>query len=157
MPPSAVRVVKNRQRCCSLGPLFASSTFGSRRNTAFTCVTPRVGLVVAGSAIEEHSHVALSDRDFILAADLRLGLPLIRKELCLCNKTLDRQGLHRLSCNKMASTRLTRHGAVNDFLSCALQQAGVANSKEPTNLSSNNQFDVERFERKFVYTSSPLA
>ena len=81
----------------------------------------------------------LSDRDFILATGLRLGLPLIQEEVCVCGEAHDRRGLHRLSCNKMASGRLARHGAVNDLLSRALQQAGVANSKEPRNLSPNDQ------------------
>lgn len=77
----------------------------------------------------------LTDRDFILAAGLRLGLPLVQEVPCPCGTTNDRLGHHRLSCRTLASGRLSRHNAVNDLLSRALQQAGVANSKEPRNLS----------------------
>lgn len=81
----------------------------------------------------------LSDRDFILAAGLRLGLPLLEEDSCPCGDRLDRYGIHRLSCRTLASGRLARHNAVNDLLSRALQQAGVTNSKEPRNLSPNDQ------------------
>lgn len=81
---------------------------------------------------------ALTDADFILAAGLRLGLPLVEEgAVCVCGVPVDGLGLHRLSCNKLASGRLARHHAVNDLLSRALRQAGVANSKEPSNLSEN--------------------
>lgn len=79
----------------------------------------------------------LNDRDFFLAACLRLGLPLSQECTCPCGVTVDRFGLHRLSCNSLASGRLARHAAINDLLSRAFRQAGVANSKEPRNLSAD--------------------
>ena len=81
----------------------------------------------------------LTDRDFIQAAGLRLGLPIVDEDRCSCGAMIDHRGLHRLSCNSLASGRLARHAALNDVVSRAFRQAGVANSKEPTNLSSNDQ------------------
>ena len=81
----------------------------------------------------------LTDRDFIQAAAFRLGLPVCQEQLCPCGASVDRLGLHRLSCNKLASGRLARHAALNDLVSRAFQQAGVANSREPRNLSANDQ------------------
>ena len=81
----------------------------------------------------------LTDRDFIQAAGLRLGPPIAEEDRCPCGATIDRRGLHRLSCNSLASDRLARHAALNDVVSRAFRQAGITNSKEPTSLSPNDQ------------------
>ena len=80
----------------------------------------------------------LTDREFTLAAGLRLGLPIAEESPCPCGATADPLGHHRLSCRVLASGRLSRHNAINDLLSRALKQAGAANAKEPRNLSAND-------------------
>ena len=80
----------------------------------------------------------MTDGYFMLAGGLRLGLPIVQENQCPCGATNDRLGHHRLSCRLLASGRLARHSAVNDLVSRSMQHAGVANSKEPRNLSPND-------------------
>ncbi|XP_018494587.1 uncharacterized protein LOC108864105 [Galendromus occidentalis] len=80
----------------------------------------------------------LEDRDFILAAKLRLGLPLMEEVTCACGNVADRYGLHRLSSVSLASGRMSRHAAINDLVARALRQSGTTSTKEPRNLSTND-------------------
>lgn len=79
----------------------------------------------------------LSDRDFILAAGLKLRLSLVPEDHCPCGAMIDTRGVHRLNCRTLASGRLARHYAINDLVSRALR--GIPNSREPRSLSPNDQ------------------
>ena len=63
--------------------------------------------------------------EFIRAAGLRLGLPLVEQSIRGCGKRIDRRVLHRLSCYALASGRLARHAAISDLLIRALRPEGA--------------------------------
>lgn len=63
--------------------------------------------------------------EFIRAAGLRLGLPLVEQSLCGAGKRIDRRALHRLSCYALASGRLARHAAISDLIIRALRPEGA--------------------------------
>ena len=65
---------------------------------------------------------------------LRLGLHLCQTHLCPCGSTVDKRGLHGLSC-KRSSGRATRHQQLNDLVYRALRRADVPAAKEPAGLT----------------------
>ena len=69
-----------------------------------------------------------------VAVALRLGSPICEPHTCRhCNRQVDQQGLHGLSCAKSAG-RLPRHASLNDVVKRSLASAGLPSVLEPLGL-----------------------
>ena len=80
----------------------------------------------------------LDNSSFRIAIALRLGAPVCLPHTCVCGVSVDRTGIHGLSCRKSAG-RLSRHSAVNDLIKCALLLAETPSKLEPTSLLPHNE------------------
>ena len=78
----------------------------------------------------------MSDRDFVLAVSLRLGLPVTERQICVCGSLVGSDGRHFLSCKLCTTGREVRHNAVNDLLDRALRSASIPNRREPRHMAS---------------------
>ena len=77
----------------------------------------------------------LSDEAVRVAVALRLGCSVCIAHSCSkCGSLADAQGLHGLVC-KQASSKSTRHHAVNDLIARAFTSAGIPVTKEPVGLN----------------------
>ena len=63
-----------------------------------------------------------------IAVGLRLCLPLCEEHPCPCGKTVDRSGLHGLSCH-MADRKMARYQMINNIIHRPLSAAGVPSIK----------------------------
>ena len=88
---------------------------------------------------DENLGTVLQDSEFRVACSLRLGLDLFCSHLCSCGETADAKGYHKLSCKNGAVYREARHNAVNDVLTRAIRQLGIAVRVEPQHLHSNDE------------------
>ena len=65
----------------------------------------------------------LDNESFRIAISQRLCLPVCAPHKCRCRATVDKYGLHPLSC-RLSAGRLPRHSALNDIIKRALSTAG---------------------------------
>ena len=72
----------------------------------------------------------LDNESFRIATSQRQGLPIWATHKCCCGATLDRYGLHHLSCH-LSAGRLPQHSTLNDNIKCALSPAGFNAVLEP--------------------------
>ena len=74
------------------------------------------------------SGLRLDNEVLRIAVGLRLGLPLCEEHPCPCGETVDRSGLHGLSCHT-AEGKIARHQMINDIIHRSLSAAGVPSIK----------------------------
>ena len=75
----------------------------------------------------------LDDDSVRIGVAIRLGLPICQQHRCRCGATVDRFGLHPLSC-RLSAGRIPRHYALNDVIKRALNSAGFHSILEPVGL-----------------------
>lgn len=70
-----------------------------------------------GSLVERFSNIliGLDDQSFRIAMALRLGTPVCHPHKCICGQSVDKFGLHGLSC-KSSAGRKDRHEMSNDLI-----------------------------------------
>lgn len=72
-----------------------------------------------------------------VAVSLRLGTELCQVHQCCCGATVNKRGLHVLSC-KRNSGRSQRHHYLNDLVWRAMSRAGIPSLKEPHGLARSD-------------------
>ena len=75
----------------------------------------------------------LSDNEWRVVVNLRLGVPTCAEHTCACNKKVGILGTHGLKCKK-SKGRFSRHHAVNDIIARALNLANFPAMLEPSGI-----------------------
>ena len=75
--------------------------------------------------------LCLQDDQFRITCGIRLGVPVFKKQRCLCGTTLVSYGMHALVCPRITS-RCTRHTICNEVVRDAFQTAQIPVTLEPT-------------------------
>ena len=76
----------------------------------------------------------LTDKAVRVAVALCLGCSVCVAHTCRCGALVDAQGIHALVC-KQAPSKIARHQAINDIITCAITAAGIRISEEPIGLT----------------------
>lgn len=86
-------------------------------------------------AVPSHQLGLLLDNDAArIAVALRLGNNVCEPHVCICGKSVNADGHHGVSCNKMVG-KYARHAEINKLLSIAFIATGFPNTLEPPGLS----------------------
>ena len=86
-------------------------------------------------AVPAKSLGLLLDRETLrTAVSYRVGSDICLPHPCRCGGTVDRRGLHPLSC-KFSAGRIPRHSAINDVVKRALSGCGIPSLLEPVGIN----------------------
>jgi hypothetical protein len=119
--------------------LFEHFTDPHHRARLLACQAPHSGDWLNAWPISSCG-LRLDDEAIRVAAGLRLGVNLCAIHECPCGAMVDAGGTHGLSCRR-SSSRIIRHGLINDLVYRAFVRAGIPASKEPLGL---NRVDGKR-------------
>ena len=76
----------------------------------------------------------MNNRQFKTACALRLGAEICQKHICNCGTSVNKDGIHGLSCKK-SSGRHPRHSQANELIKRALVAGGISAVREPQGVS----------------------
>lgn len=125
-------------------------SFSLNKDTARLLSLQGIGAGSWLDAIPTSDKFALKTDEFLLAACMRLGVPLpftVMSVNCDCGAPLDKDGFHLLVC-KLGGGPLWEHNALVSCWSQCLSELGIHHRKEPRNryVSSDDRPDIIMYD-----------
>ena len=110
-----------------------NSRMDDKRSKVFNAQQAKVGSQWLNVVPCKKVDLKLDDQHFRISVGLRLGANICVAHTCHCGKTVDRDGLHCLSCTKNAG-HFSRHATLNSLIKQKLGSLDLPSVLEPRGL-----------------------